>query len=83
MRGRARAKFASTMPDNATNAESWRHAYGGCKQILTTLAQASDEDGRLAARTWWRTGAWRRAQRNVKQTTTSGGPRPPNNSLAS
>lgn len=41
------------MPDNATNAESWRHAYGGCKQILTTLAQASDEDGRLAARTWW------------------------------
>ena len=34
-------------------ATEWREALKGCSSILEALAKAGDEDGRLAARTWW------------------------------
>ena len=31
----------------------WKSAFGGCSQMLETLARATDDDGRATARLWW------------------------------
>ena len=40
-------------PKENADTSRWRAAFGACAPTLDVLGRATDESGRLAARTWW------------------------------